>query len=147
MRLKLSAVMLAAVLLIGINAFGQGTTGDLTGTVTSGGSALPGVTVTATSPNLQGVRTTTTDVNGNWTIGALPPGDYTVKFELSGLQTVTRRTRVGLAQTARADADLKVSGVAETITVTAQSPVTAALESTEVQTNVQQKTVNALPMR
>lgn len=146
MKLNRLLIVLAAALLIGINAFGQGTTGDLTGTVTSGGSPVPGVTVTASSPSLQGVRTTNTDVNGNYTIGALPPGDYTVKFDLSGMQSVSKRTRVALAQTARADADLKISGITEAITVTAQSPVTAALESTEVQTNVQQATVNELPM-
>jgi outer membrane receptor protein involved in Fe transport len=96
---------------------------------------------------MQGVRTAVTDVNGNYNFGALPPGDYTVRVELSGMQAVTKTARVGLSQASRADADLRISGVQETITVTAASPVTAALESTEVQTNIQQKTVQQLPMR
>jgi outer membrane receptor for ferrienterochelin and colicin len=127
--------------------FAQGTTGTLTGTVRNDGAPLPGATVTITSPTMQGARTAITDVNGNYNFGALPPGDYAVRVELSGMATVTKMARVGLTQAARADADLSISGVTETITVTAASPVTAALESTEVQTNVQQKTVNQLPMR
>ncbi|HEY3057112.1 MAG TPA: carboxypeptidase regulatory-like domain-containing protein [Thermoanaerobaculia bacterium] len=133
-----------ACFLITLAAFGQVTTGSLTGTVTSTGNPLPGVTITVSSPNLQGTRTTVTDANGNYNLSALPPGEYTVRFELAGLQTVTQRARVGVTQTARADADLKVSSLAEAITVTANAP--AVLETTEVQTNVPAKLVENLPM-
>jgi hypothetical protein len=37
--------------------------------------AVPGVTVTATSPVLQGPRSTVTDTQGLYVIRALPPGD------------------------------------------------------------------------
>jgi outer membrane receptor protein involved in Fe transport len=144
---RIFLITAVALLVSSWTLFAQGTTGMLTGTVRNDGVPLPGATVTISSPGLQGVRTAVTDVNGNYNIGGLPPGDYTVKIELAGMSTATRTARVGLTQTARADADLKISGVNETITVTAASPVTAALESTEVQTNVQQKTVNDLPMR
>ena len=136
-----------AVLLVTASLFAQGTTGTLTGTVTNDGSPLPGATISISSPSLQGVRTSTTDINGNYNFGALPPGDYTVKAELSGMQTVTKTAHVALSQAARVDADLKLSSVAQTITVTAASPVTAALESTEVQTNLQHKTLSQLPVR
>lgn len=141
--LAVFAVLLLAV----VSVSAQSVTGTLTGTVTNDGAPLPGATVTVSSPAMQGVRTAVTDVNGNYNFGALPPGDYTVKVELSGMQAVTKTAHVGLSQAARADADLKISGVTQTITVTAASPVTAALESTEVQTNIQQKTVNELPIR
>lgn len=124
-------------------ALGQ-TTGRITGTVTQDGAPLPGVLVTISSPSLQGVRTAYTDVNGNYTIGAVPPGDYTVRFEMEGLQTTTRNVRVGVAQEARAGADLRLSAVAEAITVTASAP--AVLETTEVQTNYRQETIDELPV-
>jgi hypothetical protein len=133
------------LLLASVSVFAQGTiTGSLTGNVTSDNAPLPGATVTVTSPQLQGSRTAITDANGNYNIAGLPPGDYTVRIELQGLQTVTRSTRVTLAGTARVDADLRVSAVTESITVTASAP--AVLETTEVQSNFQKEQVDNLPM-
>src|SRR6185295_8983279 len=48
-------------------------TSTLTGTASaSDGSALPGATVTLSSPALQGDRSTTTDANGNYVFRGLP---------------------------------------------------------------------------
>jgi hypothetical protein len=122
---------------------GQGTTGNLVGTVTADGAALPGVTVTITSPSLQGTRSTVTADTGGYAFPSLPPGDYSVSFELSGMQTVTKKLRVNLAQTSRGDADLRPSALTEAITVTASAP--AALETTEVSTNFSSETIAELP--
>jgi hypothetical protein len=118
--------------------------GSLTGTVTHEGAPLPGVTVTATSPALQGTRVTVSNENGNYNFPALPPGEYTVTFEMNGMTTVTRVARVPLGGTARADASLRLTGLAEAITVTAGAP--AALETTEVQTNFSAKLIDELPI-
>jgi hypothetical protein len=141
MRLSRFFVVLA-VLLASLSAFAQ-ITANLTGTVTMDNNPLPGVTVTVTSPNMQGSRTTTTDVNGNYNIAALPPGTYKVVIEMQGMQTITRTVQAGVGQTGRADATMKMSAVAEAITVTAAAP--AVLETTEVQTNLQQSQINKLP--
>ncbi|MHB8999112.1 MAG: carboxypeptidase-like regulatory domain-containing protein, partial [Thermoanaerobaculia bacterium] len=131
--MKSFSVFMLALLLVTAAAFGQSVTGQLGGTVTSEGAALPGATITVSSPSLQGVRTTVSNVNGQYNFQALPPGDYTVKFELEGLSTVTRTVKVPLNATARADADLRVEAVAVAITVTASAP--AVLETTEIQQN------------
>ena len=60
----------------------QGTTAALTGTVTSDGKPLAGVAVTVSSPSLQGTRTTVTGANGVYNFSALPPGEYTIAYEL-----------------------------------------------------------------
>src|SRR5581483_6118516 len=143
MKLNRFLAVLAAILLVGIPAFAQ-TTANLTGTVTLGGNPLPGATVTISSPNLQGTRVAVSDANGNYNSGALPPGDYTVKFDMESMQSVTKTVRIGLATTARADADMKLSAVSEAITVTAGAP--AVLETTEVQTNLTQTLINNLPI-
>jgi carboxypeptidase family protein/TonB-dependent receptor-like protein len=130
------------VLLASFSLFAQ-TTANLTGTVMMDNNPLPGATVTVTSPNMQGSRTTTSDVNGNYNLAALPPGTYKVVIEMQGMQTVTRNVLIGVGQTARADATLKMSAVAEAITVTAAAP--AVLETTEVQTNLQQSVISKLP--
>ena len=126
-----------------VSAFAQ-TTASLTGQVISDGKPVPGVTVTITSPNLQGARTAVTGDNGGYQFSGLPPGDYTVKFELSGMSAVTKKARLELSQTARADADLKISSVAEAITVTAAAPT--VLETPQVAATMTSKQIEALPV-
>jgi Carboxypeptidase regulatory-like domain len=74
---------LSAALLIGLPtgaAFAQTMpTGTLTGRVTDpSGLALPGATVTVTSPALQGSRNAVTSANGDYALPFLPPGEYSV---------------------------------------------------------------------
>src|SRR4051812_46202280 len=97
MRFTKAAFMLLALLyLCGGTARAQSTTGTIRGHVSDAqGLALPGVTVSVTSPNLQGVRTAVTAENGDYVLTLLPSGTYAVTFELSGFQRVTRS--VGLA--------------------------------------------------
>jgi hypothetical protein len=66
-RSLLAGWLVAATLLLSSTfAYAQGVqTGTVTGIVAStDGLSLPGVTVTATSPALQGERSTVTDTNG-----------------------------------------------------------------------------------
>ncbi|HEY0372131.1 MAG TPA: TonB-dependent receptor, partial [Thermoanaerobaculia bacterium] len=120
------------------------TLGNLTGTVTFDNAPLPGATVTISSPALQGTRSTTTDVNGNYNFSALPPGQYSVQFMMESMEQATVPARVTLGGTSRADATLRLTTVAESITVTAAAP--AVLETTEVQTNIQADLVEDLPL-
>lgn len=90
------AALVALFVLVTTSAFAQ-TTASLTGTVTSDGVGLPGVTVTVSSPQMQGTRDTSTGDGGGYSFGSLPPGDYTVKFELAGLQPATKRVQIFLS--------------------------------------------------
>lgn len=117
----------AVALLLGVSAAAgaQGTqTGTLTGTVVDQDRlVLPGVTVTVTSPALQGDRTTVTDGNGLYSIPGLPPGTYTINFELVGMQTVMREnTVVPLGGAANVDATMGLATLTEAVTVTAEAP-------------------------
>ncbi|MEA2328424.1 MAG: hypothetical protein QOE68_3383, partial [Thermoanaerobaculia bacterium] len=144
MKLNRFFAVFAAVLLIGaFSVSAQVINANLTGTITMDKNPLPGVSVTISSPNMQGTRTTTTDVNGNYNFAAIPAGTYKVQIEMQGMQGVTRNLLIGVGQTGRADADMHLTAVAEAITVTASAP--AVLETTEIQTNLQQSTINKLP--
>src|SRR5919201_377102 len=91
----------------------------------SSGGVLPGVTVEAASPALiEKVRNAVTDGTGQFRIEDLRPGTYTVTFSLSGFNTL-RREGIELTGsfTATLNAELKVGSLAETITVTGESPV------------------------
>jgi hypothetical protein len=95
-------------------------TGSISGKVSdSSGGVLPGVTVEARSPVLPGPRVTVTESDGNYQLPALPPGAYTVTYQLQGMQTVTRQVAVSLNQNTLSDATLGVGGVAESVNVTA----------------------------
>ena len=77
------------------------TTGRIMGQVVDAqGAALPGATVTVSSPNLQGAQTQVTDSEGNYRFLSLPPGRYTVKVELASFKTVEQsNVDVGLDRT------------------------------------------------
>jgi outer membrane receptor protein involved in Fe transport len=139
---RFTALCLLA-LLVATGASAQ-TTASLTGTVTTDGAPLPGVTVTITSPQMQGQRTTTTGEAGGYSFTALPPGTYTVTVELQGMQTETRQVQIGVGQTGRTDVALRVAGISEAITVTAGAP--SVLETPTVTTNFEQELVDQLPI-
>src|SRR6185503_16201429 len=132
-----------AMLLCAATLVAQSTTGTLVGTVTSDGKPLPGVTVTVTSPALQGSRTTVTGDAGGYQFPALPPGDYTVTFDLEGMHRIEKSAVVGLSQTARADAEMTLTSLAEEITVTASAP--PEVETTEIAASFDVETINQLP--
>ena len=88
------------------------------------GLALPGVSVTLSGEAIIGTRNATTDVDGSYRFQALPPGDYLLQFELSGFQTVLfEDVRVVTGATFSVNADMQIATVAETVTVTGESPV------------------------
>src|SRR5262245_27184040 len=101
------------------------------------GGVMPGVTVEAASPALiEKVKSTVTDDAGQYRILDLRPGTYTVTFTLVGFGTVKREgIELTTNFTATVNGELKVGSVAETITVSGQSPVV------DVQNVVQQSTL------
>jgi hypothetical protein len=143
---RLSALCLALVMCVGLVAdiHAQGVqTGTLRGTVQdSQNLPVPGVTVTATSPALQGARTAVTDADGNYTLSALPAGAYEIRYELSGFGTVTQKSDVAVGSTGDLDVTLRAAGVAETVQVVAETP--APIATGTVGLNVRKEEIDAL---
>ncbi len=120
--------------------------GRLTGIVTDAQKAtLPGVTVTAASPALIGTQSAVTEIDGRYRFPSLPPGRYTLTFELAGFQT-TRRENIVLAlgQTLNVDLQLAVATLQETVTVTAESPL-VDVSSTKVGSEFSSEKLAAIP--
>ena len=120
-------------------ALAQVQTGSIVGAVTdSSGAVMPGVTVSLVGDRLiGGVQTTATDAGGAYRFDRLPPGTYNVKFELQGFKTIERNDVVlNAAFTATINAKLEVGALAETITVTGESP------TIDVKSNLQQTVMN-----
>ena len=106
-------------------AFSQQIYGRLEGTASDAqGLVLPGVTVTLESDELVTARTATTDVDGSYRFAQLTAGSYMVTFELGGFQTVVNEgVIVTGGATYEINATMAIATVAETITVTGESPV------------------------
>jgi Carboxypeptidase regulatory-like domain len=143
---KRVTVLLAAWIVFGMTAgaFAQGVqTGTIRGVVRDAQDlAVPGVTVTVTSPALQGPRSVVTDGQGLYSIPALPAGTYTVKFELQGFQTIERQTNVALGLTVDQNVSIRPAGVAETVQVVAETP--APIATPVVGANLKHDEIEAL---
>ncbi len=127
-------------------AFAQ-TAASITGIVKDAtGAVLPGVTVEAASPALiEKVRTAVTDGQGRYNITDLRPGTYSVTFSLAGFGTAKREgLEISAGFTATANADLKVGGMEETITVTGATPV-VDIQNTRTQQVLKQDVLRSLP--
>src|SRR5688572_27134354 len=139
-----AALFLTAAVLLPTLASAQGT---LTGTVRDqSGAILPGVTVEASSPALiEKVRSAVTDSAGQYRIPGLNPGTYTLTFRLQGFTTV-RQEGIELSGTTTLTipADMRVGTLAETITVTGETPV-IDVQTAQRETVLSAEVIAAMP--
>jgi carboxypeptidase family protein/TonB-dependent receptor-like protein len=121
------------------------TTGNIEGKVTdSSGSPLPGVTVEATSPNLQGARTSVTQPDGSFRFPAVAPGSYVLKAHLEGFPPVEKAATVSLDATATVDMVLQLAAT-EQVVVSGQAPLIDTT-STTTGTNYTSSVIAKLPV-
>ncbi len=148
MRFTRIAPCAALVLLVATIAAAQTMpTGTLTGKIIDPDKlVMPGVTVTVTSPALQGARTTVTSANGDYIIPFLPAGDYKAVFELSGFATQEQTVRIAVADTATLNVQLSLGGVAEVVNVSAEASVADFTSSATAGASYRQDLIDRLPV-
>src|SRR6267143_1998386 len=140
MRKVFGLLLVLSFLAFSINAIAQtSTTGSIEGTVTdTNGAAVPGVTVTVTSPNLIRSQTSVTEDNGHYRFPTLPPGRYVMsiestkgfaKFEHSEIE-------VNLSKTSTLDIRLQAAGTTASVTVSGTSGAAIDVSSNTTGTNV-----------
>ncbi len=140
-RIAACASLLTAAVMSGLQAQ---TTGGIVGRATDESEAvLPGVTVEATSPALQGARQAITDEKGSYRLSLLPPGDYKVTFTLEGFAKQTAAFTVGLGKDGTLNVTLRAAA-AEEITVTGEAPVIDT-QSAAIAQNLSARQINNLP--
>ena len=137
--------ILLTIVALAAPAFAQEQRGSIEGVVKdSSGAVLPGATVEATS-NVGAMVSTVTDAEGTYRFPALAPGNYKITANLQGF--VAREVvdvRVGLGQIKKVDFSLPLSGVTETVQVTAETPLVDVRNSAR-QTNIRAEQVELLP--
>lgn len=113
---------LGLILALSSGAFAQFATGNVYGTVTDeSGAVLPGASVTLNSD--LGSRTTTSGSQGDFRFLNLDRGTYKLSVALAGFGTVTREVNVVTGENVNLTFNMKVAQVAETVTVTADTPL------------------------
>ncbi|MFN2577674.1 MAG: carboxypeptidase regulatory-like domain-containing protein [Pyrinomonadaceae bacterium] len=111
--------------LLGVTAFGQQTTGSLTGTISDqSGATVPGATVKAVNVATGAERTAESSSSGTFDLQALQPGTYTITVDAKGFKrAVSRDIIVSVASVAQVNIPLEVGQASETVTVTATQEV------------------------
>jgi hypothetical protein len=113
--------ILGLALLLAVTAFGQSTTGSISGIVKgSSGAPIPDATVTITNPANNLSRIVTTGSTGLFIAPQLPPGAYTISVEKQGFRKLVRNEIVLTAanQLSTGSLVLEVGAVTETVTQT-----------------------------
>ena len=147
-RKLIGGLLALGLVLCAGSAFGQ-ITGTILGTVSDDqGLVLPGTTVSVSSDQLPGgPRSAVTNASGQYRFPNLPPGDYTLTVELSGFGTyIEEGMQVLVGGTVERGVSLGLATVAETVTVTGESPVVDTRKS-GVSTNFSNEYMENTPLR
>ena len=119
---KIFNLGLAILLMASVGAFAQTATGNVYGKVVDqSGAVLPGASVTISGE--AGSRTSVTGSDGTFRFLNLDPSEYTVSVAMPGFGTANRKITVQTGLSATLDVAMKVGGQAETVEVTAESPL------------------------
>ncbi len=102
------------------SAFGQGTTGQIAGTVTDpNGALVAGASVTATNIATNYTRDATSGSDGSYAIQLLPPGRYRIEISAANFAKTTIEAEVNITQTTPVDVQLAITATDAVVDVTA----------------------------
>ena len=127
MRNLVSRWCLLALLFVPVattSSWAQTFTGGLRGAVRDANGVIPGVTVTLNNDATGATRDAVSNEQGEYSFAAVPPGNYTVRAELTGFRAYENRNiRIAAQQFITLDITLEVGQLQETITVTGAAPL------------------------
>ena len=121
------AVTLTAVLFLavsGLQVVAQSDTGRITGTVSdTTGAAIPGATITVTNTGTNATQTVSSDGIGDFTVSALPTGNYHIAVAKTGFATQEQNLRLDVAQVQTENFKLAAGATSTVVDVTDAAPV------------------------
>jgi hypothetical protein len=143
----LTVVIISLAAAASAAAQSQITTAVIDGTVVdASGAVLPGVEVEIRNADTNLTRTLTTDREGRFVALQLPPGRYTITLKLPGFATVVQEGVIAtVGETVRLSPTMKLSGIAETVTVTTTSPAVETTRTTAAST-LDETTIESTPI-
>ncbi|HEX3435739.1 MAG TPA: carboxypeptidase regulatory-like domain-containing protein [Pseudacidobacterium sp.] len=115
-------LFIAAIFFLALTLSAQVNTASLSGLVTDpSGAAIPNVTVKATNPAIGYVRSITTDNAGYYSFQNLPIGQYAVRVEASGFNTLEENVTLSVAEKGSLNFSLQIGSAQQTVEVQAQN--------------------------
>jgi hypothetical protein len=140
-------IALCAFTLAAAPAAAQQTTGNIQGRIVDAQkAAVPGVTITAKNAETGFSRSEVTDAEGVYRLNSLPIGTYDLHADLTGFAPYDRKGLVvNVGQTIDVNVDLKMAGLSESVSVTAESPLIQT-SSSSVGGVVDVKRIENLPL-
>lgn len=140
MASRFICLTLLAILALAQNSGIQGLVLDPTG------AAVPDASVTITNVDTGVTTTVRTNERGFYTAPLLPQGTYRISVEKTGFSSVSRdNLKLDVNQTLRADFELKVGTVAETIEVSAAAALLES-ETTSMGQVIENKRIVEMPL-
>ena len=92
--------------------------------VDAAGLPMPGTTVVVTEQDTGFTRSVVTAETGGFTVPNLPPGTYTIAFQMTGFAEQKRRdVRLAAGGTTTVDVAMQMAGLQEAVDVVAQAPL------------------------
>src|SRR6202167_3712705 len=120
--------------------------GDLAGTITdSSGAAIVGATITATNTGTGAVKTVTTGAAGDYRIGLLQPGNYTVSVSAPNFQTTQSSAAVAGRETAEVNISLILAKGTTPVQVLGSTVPLLQPENSDISTTITEEQVQNLP--
>jgi len=119
------AVILASALVCGAAAWSQEFRAALVGRVTDpSGAPVPGASVAVTQLDTNVLYRAATTETGDYTLPLLPPGRYRLEVDRTGFRKFVRDgLSLRIQDRVRVDVALELGAIAETVTVTGETPL------------------------
>ena len=133
--------------LCALTAFGQQSTGTISGTVSDQqGAVIPGAQVNVVNTSTNAVFSTMTNERGGYVAPGLSVGEYEISAESAGFKrAVHSGVTLQVNQIAQINLTLEVGAVAEVVEVTGEAPLVSASDATLGEV-IERKSVADLPL-
>jgi hypothetical protein len=144
-RILLGTIL--CLLVTTVLCWGQGPTAAITGLVTdASGAAVSSAAISAKDLDQGTVWPTVSNDAGYYSLPRLPIGNYEVRVEAKGFQTVVQRSvQLVIDQVAKIDFQLQVGQVTQTLEVTSSAPILQT-ENAQLSTVMQGAAIQSLPL-
>ena len=145
-KMRVFALLALLFLCVSASVFAQVNTGSITGTVKdASGGVIPGATVTATNVATSVARTLESGSLGQFTLQALPVGNYRVKVTAPSFKTWETAVEVTVGGTTSLNVQLEVGSSAVVVEVTAAAGTEINTETHELSQLVDNQQLQNLP--
>ncbi len=136
-KVRTVVVLLAVVFLLvpSSSLIAQSDAGRITGTVSDiTGAAIPGATITVTNTGTNATQTVSSGGNGDFTVSALPNGNYHITVSKQGFATQEQNLKLDVSQVQTENFKLAAGAANTVVDVTDAAPVVdlASSDTSEV---------------